>query len=379
MATLSDIGVAAAINILTAFAFFIAFAVLRIQPVNDRVYFPKWYLKGLRASPLHSGALVQRVVNLDFRSYLRFLSWMPAALQMPEAELIDHAGLDSAVYLRIYLIGLKIFVPMALIAFSVMVPVNWTNHTLERSNLNFCDIDKLSISNIPLKSQRFCTHLVMAYAFTFWTCYVLKREYEIIAWMRLHFLASEHRRPDQYTVLVRNVPPDPDESVGELVEHFFMVNHPDHYLTNQVVLNTNQLSELVKEKSKKQNWLDYYQLKYARNQTQKLIKIGFLGFWGKKVDAIDFYKYEVERLKEDISSERSKIANNPKYIMPTAFVSFKTRWAAAVCAQTQQLNNSTTVSTQQLNNPTTQYKSGFLQLMRIYQPQPAGRNLCPST
>ncbi|KAG9160318.1 hypothetical protein Leryth_026139 [Lithospermum erythrorhizon] len=206
MATLSDIGVAAAINILTAFAFFIAFAVLRIQPVNDRVYFPKWYLKGLRASPLHSGALVQRVVNLDFRSYLRFLSWMPAALQMPEAELIDHAGLDSAVYLRIYLIGLKIFVPMALIAFSVMVPVNWTNHTLERSNVNFSDIDKLSISNIPLKSQRFCTHLVMAYAFTFWTCYVLKREYEIIAWMRLHFLASEHRRPDQYTVRVACYP-----------------------------------------------------------------------------------------------------------------------------------------------------------------------------
>lgn len=35
-------------------------------------------------------------------------------------------------------------------------------------------------------------------------------------------------------VIVRNVPPDPDESVSELVEHFFLVNHPDHYLTHQV-------------------------------------------------------------------------------------------------------------------------------------------------
>lgn len=35
-------------------------------------------------------------------------------------------------------------------------------------------------------------------------------------------------------VLVRNVPPDPDESVSESVEHFFLVNHPDHYLTHQV-------------------------------------------------------------------------------------------------------------------------------------------------
>lgn len=40
----------------------------------------------------------------------------------------------------------------------------------------------------------------MAYVFTFWTCYVLKKEYEIVASMRLHFLASEKRRPDQFTV-----------------------------------------------------------------------------------------------------------------------------------------------------------------------------------
>lgn len=102
MATLSDIAVAAAINILTAFAFFLAFAILRIQPVNDRVYFPKWYLKGLRCSPFGG---VSKFVNLDFRSYAKFLNWMPAALQMPEPELVDHAGLDSAVYLRIYLTG----------------------------------------------------------------------------------------------------------------------------------------------------------------------------------------------------------------------------------------------------------------------------------
>lgn len=106
MSSLSEIGLAAGINILSAVGFLFAFAILRIQPVNDRVYFPKWYLKGLRSSPLQSGgAFVSRFVNLDFRSYIRFLNWMPAALQMPEPELIEHAGLDSAVYLRIYLIG----------------------------------------------------------------------------------------------------------------------------------------------------------------------------------------------------------------------------------------------------------------------------------
>ncbi|KAL9397557.1 hypothetical protein Peur_011810 [Populus x canadensis] len=340
MATLSDIGVAAAINILTAFAFFFAFAILRIQPVNDRVYFPKWYIKGLRSSPFGTGAFVGKVVNLDFRSYVRFLNWMPAALHMPEPELIDHAGLDSAVYLRIYLIGLKIFVPIAFLAFAILVPVNWTNSTLERSNLTYSDLDKLSISNIPTGSNRFWTHLVMAYASTFWTCYVLKKEYEIVAKMRLHFLASEKRRPDQFTVLVRNVPPDADESVSELVEHFFLVNHPNDYLTYQVVYNANQLSHLVNEKKKMKNWLDYYQIKYSRNKSRMpSLKTGFLGLFGTRVDAIDHYTSEIERLSRKISLERDEIVNNAKAIMPAAFVSFKTRWGAAVCAQTQQSRN----------------------------------------
>lgn len=105
MASLQDIGVSAAINILSAFAFLIAFAILRLQPFNDRVYFPKWYLKGIRSSPRHSGAFVSKFVNLDCRTYIRFLNWMPAALHMPEPEQIDHAGLDSLAYIRIYLLG----------------------------------------------------------------------------------------------------------------------------------------------------------------------------------------------------------------------------------------------------------------------------------
>nr|XP_024928185.2 calcium permeable stress-gated cation channel 1 isoform X4 [Ziziphus jujuba var. spinosa] len=227
-----------------------------------------------------------------------------------------------------------------------MVPVNWTNGTLEHLNLSskltYSDVDKLSISNIPIGSRRFWTHIVMAYAFTFWTCYVLKREYEIVATMRLHFLASERRRPDQFTVLVQNVPPDPDESVSELVEHFFLVNHPEHYLTNQVVYNANKLSNLVHEKKKKQNWLDFYQLRYSRKPSARpFVKTSFLGLWGRRVDAIDFYTSEIERLSEEISIEREKIASNPKSIMPVAFVSFKTRWGAAVCAQTQQSRNPT--------------------------------------
>lgn len=155
MADLQDIAVSAAVNLLSALIFLIAFAILRLQPIFDRVYFPKWYLKGIRASPTHRGG-VTKVVNLDCRMYLRFLKWMPEALRMPEPELIEHAGLDSVAYIRIYLLGLKIFVPIAVLAFGVLLPVNWTGKMLEGSHdLTFSNIDKLSISNIPRGSNRF--------------------------------------------------------------------------------------------------------------------------------------------------------------------------------------------------------------------------------
>ncbi|KAK9733554.1 hypothetical protein RND81_04G074900 [Saponaria officinalis] len=357
MADLYDIGVSAIINLLSALAFLIAFAILRLQPVNDRVYFPKWYLKGLRASPIRPKGSLTKFVNLDFRTYLRFLNWMPEALKMPEPELIEHAGVDSVVYIRIYLLGLKIFIPIMALAFAVLVPVNWTGKMLDNAQyVSFNSIDKLSISNIPQGSNRFWAHIFVAYASTLWTCYMLYKEYEIVTAMRLEFIAVADRRPDQFSVLVRNVPPDPDESVNGHVEHFFRVNHPDHYLLHQVVYNANKLADLVEKKKSMKNWLIYYQNMYERRPLRKpTIKAGFWGLWGARVDAIDYYTKEIEKLTEQEAAEREKVISDPEAILPAAFVSFRSRWGAAVCAQTQQTSNPTLWLTEWAPEPSDVY------------------------
>lgn len=44
----------------------------------------------------------------------------------------------------------------------------------------------------------------------------------------------------------------------------------------QVVRNANKLADLVEEKKKQRNWLDYYQLKYSRNQSKRPVtKVAF--------------------------------------------------------------------------------------------------------
>ncbi|PNX93352.1 putative membrane protein, partial [Trifolium pratense] len=344
MATLQDLGVSAAINILSAFAFLLAFALLRIQPINDRVYFPKWYISGGRSNPRSSGNFVGKFVNLNVKTYLTFLNWMPQALRMSETEIINHAGLDSAVFLRIYTLGLKMFLPVTIVALLILIPVNVSSGTLFflRKELVVSDIDKLSISNVPPKSLRFFVHIGLEYMFTIWICFLLYKEYDNIALMRLHFLASQRRRAEQFTVVVRNVPHISGHSVSDSVDGFFQTNHPDHYIGHQAVYNANRFAKFVRKRDRFQNWLDYYRLKFQRNPDKRpTMKTGCLGLWGRKVDAIEYYDQHIKELDKLMTLERQKIIKDPKSILPVAFLSFNSRWGASVCAQTQQSKNPT--------------------------------------
>ncbi|KAL0393724.1 UNVERIFIED_CONTAM: CSC1-like protein [Sesamum latifolium] len=333
MASLADIGVSALINILGAFAFLLAFALLRIQPINDRVYFPKWYIAGKRTSPRNWGGVVGKFVNLNLKTYLTFLNWMPQALKMSESEIISHAGLDSAVFLRIYILGLKIFGPIAIAALLLLIPVNVSDGTLFflRRDLVVSEIDKLSISNVRPKSYKFFVHISMEYLFTFWVCYMLYKEYDRVASMRLNFLASQGRRAEQFTVLVRNVPHVSGRSISDSVETFFQRNHPDRYLCHQAVYDANKFAKLVRKRNRLQNWLDYNQLKFERHPDKRPTgKRGFLGLCGERVDSIDYYKEQIKDLDKKLTMERQKILKDPKSVTPAAFVSFNSRWGQLI-------------------------------------------------
>ncbi|GJW62761.1 CSC1-like protein, partial [Tanacetum coccineum] len=239
---------------------------------------------------------------------------------------------------------LKIFGPVTIAALSLLVPVNVSGGTLFflSKELVVSDIDKLSISNVQPKSLKFFAHISMMYTFTFWICYMLYKEYDTVSSMRLNFMASKRRRAEQFTVLARNVPHGSRHSVSDNVDTFFKKNHPGHYLCHQVVYNANKFGRLVGRRHRMQNWLDYNQLKYDRNPEKRpTIKTGFLGLWGKKVDSIEYYKQQIKEFDLRLTMERQKVLKDPKCIMPAAFVSFNSRWGAAVCAQTQQSKNPT--------------------------------------
>lgn len=127
-----DVVTAAWINIVTSIGLLLAFAVLKNQPMNARVYYPKWFLRGQKqklTGELNAGSRIpppttitsnattrdqarssnghpmNRYVNLNVKSYAHVMDWIWTTLRMPETELIEHAGLDSAILLRVFLLG----------------------------------------------------------------------------------------------------------------------------------------------------------------------------------------------------------------------------------------------------------------------------------
>lgn len=74
----------------------------------------------------------------------------------------------------------------------------------------FCSLLFLSSYSVSIKAAiceefmwvyfRFFFHISVEYLFTFWTCFILYKEYGKVASMRLNFLASQGRRAEQFTV-----------------------------------------------------------------------------------------------------------------------------------------------------------------------------------
>lgn len=57
-----------------------------------------------------------------------------------------------------------------------------------------------NLMRILWKSCRLWAHLLASYLFTGWTCLMLYIEYSKVEKLRFDFIASQEKRPDQFTV-----------------------------------------------------------------------------------------------------------------------------------------------------------------------------------
>ncbi|KAK2998994.1 hypothetical protein RJ639_023034, partial [Escallonia herrerae] len=161
-------------------------------------------------------------------------------------------------------------------------------------------------------------------------------EYNDIVTKRIEQLHNMRDRPEQFTILVRQIPLcDDHKAYSCCVDHFFSKHHPYAYRSNQILYDGKDLEDLLnRAKSISKRVEDLRK----RPLTKKPSRGTFL------TDALrDDAK--IERLEEVLQETCLKIRHIrcKKFLeqkeLPVGFVTFTSRWGASLAAQSQQHSN----------------------------------------
>lgn len=76
-----------------------------------------------------------------------------------------------------------------------------------------------------------------------WFC--LWQEFRYIGMKRIEHFHSSKPQPNQFTILVRNVPSSDGATVSDTVDRFFRENHSSTYLSHVVIHRTSKLRSVV--------------------------------------------------------------------------------------------------------------------------------------
>ncbi|KAJ9705628.1 hypothetical protein PVL29_003613 [Vitis rotundifolia] len=276
------------INLGLCILFFMFYSILKKQPGNFEVYAPRLLAEGKS----------KRLSHFNLERLLPSPGWVRRAWQPSEEELLSSSGLDTVVFMRIFIFRL------------------W---------IHFCSV----------------------YIVTVWVCYLLYYEYKYISLKRIAYFYSSKPQPHQFTILVHSIPVSAGSSVGDTVENFFTEYYPSTYLSNVVVRRTNRLRGLINDAKKLYKKL--VRLQSEPNQP-KLKRGCCFGLFGQKVDLVDQYEKKLEDLEENVRLEQSEVSLAGEDVR-AAFVSFKSRYDAAVAFHLQQSIDPTQWVTEQAPEP----------------------------
>ncbi|XP_031403910.1 CSC1-like protein ERD4 [Punica granatum] len=321
-------------SLVTSFLLFVVlmllFAWLSRKPGNMFVYYPNRILKGL--DPIDTGYAARNP-----------FAWAREALSSTEQDVIAMSGIDTAVYFVFLSTVLGILVLSGLLLLPVLLPVAATDNSAKPSNSTtsngtFNDVDKLSMGNIG-DNNRLWAFLIATYWVSFVTYYLLWKAYKHVSELRANALESPEVKPEQFAVLVRDIPDLPEgQTRKEQIDSYFKSIYPETFYRSMVVTNNKQVNKIYEELEGYKKKLIRAEAIYADSKTtgkpegtRPTNKTGFLGLCGEKVDSIEYYSEKIKELLPKLEAEQKATLREKQ--QGAALVFFTSRVTAASAAQ----------------------------------------------
>ncbi|KAK2462387.1 hypothetical protein APHAL10511_005693 [Amanita phalloides] len=290
-----------------------------LRPYFKAVYEPRTY------APPPS----KRVRPLSSNLFL----WPWAVYKADYSSIIKANGLDAYCFVRFLRMMVIVFLPIWLISWAVLLPVDYAtvpSHGRDR-------LDRFSFGNLsPGNVNRFPAHLVLAWLFTGWLLYNIKREMShFITTRHMHLIdPSQANSTQACTVLVTGVPARylDQESLYHLFKDLpggikkIWINRdlkelPDIYdrrmaacakleSAETALLRTAAELRLKDETSASTTALEAAAVVPADQRPTH--RLGFFGLWGEKVDSIEWARKEIATCNQLLDEGRKIIDQEDK-------------------------------------------------------------------
>ncbi|CAG8537706.1 13039_t:CDS:2 [Cetraspora pellucida] len=308
-------------------AAFITFDLIRKR--STKIFEPKTYLvpERKRAPPVPSG----------------FLKWLKPALMASDEELILRAGLDGYMFLRVIRFFMILFASFSILGIGLILPLNYINQ-YDKPGL-----ESFTIGNVKDR-ERLYVHVITCYIFTAAILYTMYREYYLYVRLRHESLTTpEHRISARATtILVVGIPEqlNNEEDLTNLFSVFpggvkrVWINREPSRLVDLTVKRMNLIHKLECAETD-------FLLKYLKNlakdgESEQDVEDGnkvpaslrpihrTIPLIGKKVDSIETYREEIQKLNGEINEWRQKINSFKK--LKSAFIQFNDYVGAQLAA-----------------------------------------------
>ncbi|CAN7033953.1 hypothetical protein IGI04_031872 [Brassica rapa subsp. trilocularis] len=304
------------------------FTWLSRRPGNVSVYYPNRILKGM--DPWEGSSLTRNP-----------FAWIREAFTSTEQDVVKLSGVDTAVYFVFLSTVLGIFALSALLLLPTLLPLSATDNSLKTSrnvtdttsNGTFSQLDNLSMANITRRSSRLWAFLGAVYWVSVVTYFMLWKAYKHVAALRAEALmSSEEVLPEQYAILVRDIPSPPNgETQKEFVDSYFREIYPETFYRSLVVTENSKINKIWENLEGYKKKLARAEAVFAATSNRPTNKTGLLGLVGERVDSIDYYTKLINESVAKLEAEQRTVLAEKQ--QTAAVVFFTDRVTAALAAQ----------------------------------------------
>ncbi|KAM7476806.1 hypothetical protein LguiB_024049 [Lonicera macranthoides] len=323
----------AGINIGLALIILSLFSVLKKHKCTSFVYYPRRL--SLRQHPhLSLNHHMPFDKTLTISRFIPTVYWIRRSFRITDAELLENCGLDALILIRLFKFGVRYFVVCSLVGLLVLLPVNYTSY--DGPYWSTYSMDALTISNINKGSDRLWVHYSCLWFISLYALYQLHKEYKDLLTKRILQLRHLRDQPNQFTVLVREIPfCDEHKAYGCCVDHYFSKYHSHAYRSYQILYDGKDLEDLLNQATAIAHRIE--DLRHV-SLTKKHVRSSTVSDAFRDDAKVEQLEQMLEEVYQRIRHMRyHKMVEERE--LPVAFVTFRTRWGAALAAQSQQHSN----------------------------------------